>query len=31
VVAQSARSSSMKGHPIVLTDDELTHTLERAM
>jgi alcohol dehydrogenase class IV len=31
VVAQSARSSSMKGHPIVLTEDELTRTLERAM
>jgi alcohol dehydrogenase class IV len=31
VVLQSARSSSMKGHPIVLTDDELRQTLERAM
>lgn len=30
IVAQSANSSSMKGNPIVLTDDELTEILEKA-
>ncbi len=31
IVAQSAKSSSMKGNPIVLTDDELTEILEKAL
>lgn len=30
IVAQSAKSSSMKGNPILLTDDELTEILEMA-
>ncbi len=30
IVAQSAKSSSMKGNPIMLTDDELTEILEKA-
>lgn len=31
IVAQSAKSSSMKGNPVVLTDDEMTSILERAL
>ena len=31
VVAQSQKSSSMKGNPIALTDEELTDILERAL
>jgi alcohol dehydrogenase class IV len=31
IVAKSANSSSMKGNPIVLNDDELTEILERAL
>ena len=31
IVAQSAKSSSMKGNPIALTDAELTDILERAL
>lgn len=31
LVAQSARSSSMKGNPLVLTEAELTEILERAL
>lgn len=31
VLAQASRASSMKGNPIVLTDAELRHVLERAL
>lgn len=30
IVAKARRASSMRGNPIVLTDDELTEILERA-
>jgi alcohol dehydrogenase class IV len=31
IVVKSANSSSMKANPIVLTPDELTHTLRQAL
>jgi len=31
IVAKAGRASSMKGNPLVLTDDELTEIIERAV